>query len=1482
MNKKKLTPATPGKPSPGQTLIVGIGCSAGGVEALTQFFEQVTPDSGLAYVVILHLSPDYDSQLTQILQSVTSIPVTKVEERVRVVANHVYVVPPERHLQMADGDILVLPNARIEDRRAPVDIFFRTLAESQGSQAIAVILSGTGANGSMGIKRIKEGGGAVFVQNPREAAFNEMPRHSIATGLVDDILPVAQIPAKLLAYLQNRATVVIDLGPKPEAESQQQALGEVFAQLRQRTGHDFSNYKRPTLLRRLERRINVRNLSGLPEYVTFLREHPEEIQSLLNDLLISVTNFFRDSPVFATLENQIIPLLTHEKREDDIIRIWVAGCATGEEAYSLAILCAERTLDVLDAPRVQIFATDIDQAAIAIAREGLYTINDAADVSPGRLRRFFTQEGEQYRIRREIREMVLFAYHNVLKDPPFSRLNLVSCRNLLIYLNQTAQQRVLETFHFALNPGNYLLLGLAESIDGVSNLFATVNRERHLFQSRSVPMRSFPVPDMNQWQAYQIKPLPEPLPKGDKRSNERASYGELHQRLLEQYAPPSIIVNDEYDILHISERAGRYLQIAGGEPSKNLLKLIRPELRLDLRTAFYQASQQRTNVAVRQLKLRLDDQIQTLTLHVRPVLGEYDSARGFMLVLFEPTPEEAGDAERTLTSVGPAAHHLEEELIRAKAQLRLANEQHELQAEELNATNEELQAINEELRSSAEEVETSKEELQSINEELTTVNQELKLKVEEISLVGNNLQNLINSTDIATLFLDRSLRINLFTPAARDIFNLIPTDFGRPVTDITNRLDYTHLQADAERVLATLQPVEQEVRTTDGRVYMMRMLPYRTADDRINGLVVTFVNITQRKVAEEANYFLASIVESSQDSVITVNFDGIITSWNKASETLYGYSAAEAMGQSLGMLTLPQDLSEVLRLTEKIKQFQRVETYETVRVTKDGKSLILEVVLSPVKDTAGQVIGVSSVARDTTQRKEAEQALRESEKRFRLTIEAARMGTWDWNLVTGQVIWNEQHFRLFGMNPQPGPLSSSDYFAHVHASDRERISRQLQEAIDHRTVFDAEFRAVLEDGSQRWMSGYGRVVEEIDGKATHMSGVMLDIDTRKRAEETLRESDQRKDEFLAMLAHELRNPLAPVRTTLQTLGLGADQTETMSAALALMNRQVEHLVRLVDDLLDVSRINRGKITLHLEPLDLNALLQEASAVMRHRFEERRIELSVSGPNEPIYLSGDATRLTQVTTNLLTNAVRYTPEGGQVWVSLELVNQESNQSMACLRVRDNGIGLAADQLERIFELFAQVDNSLARTQGGLGLGLTLVKRLVERHGGRVQARSGGLGLGSEFVVYLPVLSVLPEPVQAPSTPVSAVAVKQRILVVDDNQDAANSFAMLLELSGYPVDVRYSGEQAIEAVQQVKPEVVLLDIGMPGLDGFETARKIRQQKWGRSLILIAMTGYGQAEDKRRSQEAGFDGHLVKPVELESLIQLLASLPPPGNPA
>lgn len=842
-------------------LVVGMGASAGGIQALRTFFEQVAPDSEAAYVVILHLSPDRDSQLAEILQNVAAIPVAQVTEKVRVEPNRVYVVPPNRHLVMVDGHLAVTPNQTVEERRAPIDIFFRTLAESHGELGVAVVLSGTGANGSMGLKRVKERGGAVFVQNPREAEYDDMPRHALATELVDASLPVAEMPAKIVEYRRNlivrrRFPVAPEISP----DQQQQALREIFTQLRARTGHDFSNYKRPTLLRRIARRMNVRNIAALPVYAAFLRTDADETHALLKDLLISVTNFFRDHRAFAALEREVVPRILDDKPPNAPIRVWVAGCATGEEAYSVAMLLTERTLNAPHAPRIQIFATDIDETAIATAREGFYTANDAADVSPERLRRFFHADGTGYRVRRELREMILFAQHNLLKDPPFARLDLATCRNLLIYLNQTAQTRVLETLHFALNPGGFLFLGNSESIDGASDLFAPLEKEHRIFQSRASHIKKPPpLPALTPTIRFENL-LPtrseETAPVGVRHWTERLSAVGLHQQLLEAYAPPSLVVNEEYDIVHVSERARRYLEIPAGEPSFNLLKVAKEDLRLDVRTALYQAAQRRTTIKTGSLTVRHADRAEAVHIVVRPMLeGAETDAHGFFLVLFEPaaasdTGEMPAYAETSLAE--PVARQLENELTRTKTQLRAAFEQHEVQTEELRASNEELQAINEELRSAAEELETSKEEAQSLNEELSTVNQELKVNIEEVTQSKNNLLNLINSTDIGTIFLDRAFRVQLFTPAAGKIFNLIPNDFGRPLSDITHRLREDDLLTLAETVLDKLQTIEREVRTLDGRDFLMRLLPYRTADDRIQGVVVTFFDITARARAEEA------------------------------------------------------------------------------------------------------------------------------------------------------------------------------------------------------------------------------------------------------------------------------------------------------------------------------------------------------------------------------------------------------------------------------------------------------------------------------------------------------------------------------------------------------------------------------------------------------------------------------------------------------
>jgi two-component system CheB/CheR fusion protein len=832
--------------------LVGIGASAGGLPALQRFFQHTPPDSGLAFVVILHLSATHESSAAEVLQHTTAMPVHQVTEAVAVAPNHVYVIPPAQDLSMLDGEIQLQARESPGERRAPIDLFFRTLADSYGSAAAAVVLSGSGADGANGVARIKEAGGVTLAQDPDEAEFAEMPRNAIATGMVDYVLPAAALPQALLDYGRNAASVQLPASaaqqpsepatPAAPAPHDTDALREIFALLRVRTNHDFSQYKRPTVLRRIARRMQVHGTPDLPAYLQILRAQPDELQALKRDLLISVTNFFRDAEVWLTIES-LIPELFAGKQAGEQVRVWVAGCATGEEAYSVAMLLHEYAATLPHPPAIQIFATDTDEDAIAVARQGLYRDTIAADVSAERLARFFVVEQGRYRISREIRDLVLFAVHNVLRDPPFSHLDLVTCRNLLIYFNRTMQEQVLNLFHFTLLPGGYLLLGTSESTDVVPNLFTAIDKSQRLFQrSMTSPRMSVNMPRMTLTNPSYQRLIAGSA--GDTGSTQRLA--EVHQQLLTQYSPPSVLINPDYDIVRLSRRGGRYLELAEGEIVANLLKLIHPSLRIELRAALFQATQQGDPVETRRVHLDIQGEPRLVSMLVQP-LREPDWLRGYTLIIFNESADLSGTEHGQIADAEPLVRQLEDELQRTKDQLRTMIEQYETTNEEYKAANEELQAINEELRATTEELETSKEELQAINEELTTVNQEMKFKVEELSLANSDLQNLLASTQIATIFIDRELRIRRYTASAQSIFNLIPSDVGRPLAHITHKLEYDQLTADATQVLETLAKVEREVQSNDGQTYLMRMVPYRTLEDKIDGVTLFFVGMSERR-----------------------------------------------------------------------------------------------------------------------------------------------------------------------------------------------------------------------------------------------------------------------------------------------------------------------------------------------------------------------------------------------------------------------------------------------------------------------------------------------------------------------------------------------------------------------------------------------------------------------------------------------------------
>lgn len=981
--------------------IVGIGASAGGLAALRELFAHVPADNDLAWVVVVHLSPEHESHLAALLQPQVRMPVQQVGETVPIEAGRVYVIPPNANLEAIDTHLRL---SQLEERRrerAPIDHFFRTLSRTHDGHAVGVVLSGTGGDGTIGLKEIKEKGGLSVVQDPDEAEYDGMPRSAVATGLVDLILPLAEIPGAILRYAHTRPRLTMPPeGAEPE-DDERVLLQKVFAQIRAHTGRDFSRYKRSTILRRTARRMQIRQVEELSRYLDVLRADPEEVRALAEDLLITVTNFFRDSEVFEVLEREVVPQLFEGKSPDDEIRVWTVGCATGEEAYSLAMLLVEEAGRRADPPRVQIFASDLHERSLEKARAGFYPGEIEQDVSPARLKRFFEKENGAYRIRKELRELVVFAPHNVMGDPPFSRIDLISCRNLLIYLRREVQPDVVALFHYALNPDGFLVLGTSEGVEA-PDLFRIEQKKECIYRKRNVraPESTLPVfPDTTRRLVDGARRRTGPVEPG--------THGTVHQRLLERYAPPSLLIAPDDRVVHLSEGAGRYLVHPRGDVTANVYQLVRQELRIPLRAAIHEARERRRRLQSPPVAVRFNGESGEVLVHVLP--SESPEEDGFALVLFEeqrmvPSPpaglpdvgtEDSGTASRV--------EGLEAELDHSRRTLQAIIEDYETSQEELRASNEELQSSNEELRSTMEELETGKEELQSMNEELHTVNQENRHKVAELAQLSADLQNLMAATEIATLFLDRDLRILRFTPNVAEVFNVRVTDHGRPLTDITHRLGSDRISADAEQVLDTLKPVEREVQDEGGRWHLSRVLPYRDTRDRVEGVVVTLVEITRLKEAQgaleeserqlrataaslvEERSRLEAVLRSLPVGVWVADDEGRMIMKKEAADRIWAgeapladgveqYEAYAAWHPETGERLGPRDypVARALETREPVKAVELdIERF-------DGTHGAVLVSAAPVLDEDGGVIGVVGIGLDITDRRLTEQTLRKA------------------------------------------------------------------------------------------------------------------------------------------------------------------------------------------------------------------------------------------------------------------------------------------------------------------------------------------------------------------------------------------------------------------------------------------------------------------------------------------------------------------------
>jgi two-component system CheB/CheR fusion protein len=1243
-------PEHPGPP------VAGIGASAGGLDAFKKFFAAMPSDSSIAFVVIPHLDPKHESMMAELLTRYTKMPVVEATDGMRVEANHVYIIPPNKYMTIS-GRFLQLSGPVV--RSGPptsIDLFLRSLAGDAQEKAICIILSGTGAHGTLGLKAVKAAGGLTMVQDPETAEYPLMPRSAIATGLADYVLPVEEMPEALIKYVQHYYLN----GGREETETPDY-LNQVLALLRVRTKLDFRYYRKKMLRRRIERRMSLSHFNQLSDYLSFLREHPDELQQLAKDLLISVTSFFRDPEAWHALETEVIAPLVRAKQPDDPLRVWSAGCATGEEAYSLGMLVLGQVAAAQKDCRVQIFGTDIDEGWLEVARHAVYPDSISSDVSPERLARFFTRVNDSsYQVGKHLRETVTIARQNLITDAPFSKLDLIVCRNLLIYLEPEVQRKVVSLLHFALLEGAFLFLGPSETIGRHTDLFEPVSKKWRIYR-RIGPTRperlEFPI-------ASAEEALPQPRRPAVVRPARPLNFADLtHRLLLDKFAPAAVLVSRKYEILYIFGTADRYLAVSSGVPTPDLMLMAREGLRSRLRSAIHKAVRENGPVTLTDVQVKRNGNYHPVRVDIVPV-QDPQVAEGLLLITFKDGGPELPPPQQPVEAVPEESmvRQLENELKATKEDLQSTIEELESSNEELKASNEEVVSMNEELQSANEELETSKEELQSVNEELSTVNNQLQDKVQELETSSNDISNLLNCTDIATIFLDAGFRIRRFTSATTRLFKVIDSDVGRSLGDIVKMLSDDDLLRDAQHLLRDLVPCEKEVQTEDGHWFVRRIMPYRTRDNRIDGVVITFVDITERKRAADAVVRrLATLVESSADAIFSKDLDGTIRTWNRGAERLYGYTGDEAVGRSVGMIVPEDRTEESATITTRLRRGEIIEQLETERVRKDGQSVPVALTVSPVRDSSGKVVSASVIARDISERKRAEQRLQDREERLEAIL----------NTAVDAIITIDQRGIIQSVNP-----ATERMFGYAVAEMLGQNVKMLMPAPYHEE-HDRYLADYLRTGVKK-IIGIGRevIARRDDGSTFPVDLAISEIPHLKLFTGMIRDVTLRK---------ELEREVVEV-ASLQQRRIGQDLHDTVGQELTALNLLAADLVEALrtnpaNGAALVERIIEGlrRSQVHLRTVLRGLLpvaveregLMDALADLADRIQkESKVTCTFDCP-KPVLVADNltATHLYLIAQEAVHNALKH-GQPQNIRISLE-----SNQLLV-LRVQCDGVGMPA--------------------------------------------------------------------------------------------------------------------------------------------------------------------------------------------------------------
>ena len=1326
--------------------IVGVGASAGGLEAYQELLKNLSARPGMAFVFIMHLAPQHKSMLTELLAKSTRMPVIEIRSGIPIEINHIYIIPPGNNVSIEGGKLKLNKMRDAGLKRMPIDWFFHSLAEEYGNRAIGVILSGTATDGTIGAEAIKAEGGIIFAEDEKSAKYDGMPQSAISAGCADFVLSPKKIANELERIAKHPLILSKGRAKVDKSITAPKNLEGVFDILRSAEGLDFAHYKTSTIGRRISRRMVLLKLENLKHYIKYLRENKDEVENLYEDLLLKVTSFFRDPDVFDTLKKRILPVIIKDKTKGQEIRIWVPGCSSGEEAYSIAMCLIEVMGNKKNVVPVRIFATDASESNIDKARRGVYGKNIQNDVAPERLKRFFTKTGSSYKVSKQLRDMCIFSKQDVISDPPFSNLDLISCRNLLIYFQTVLQKKVFHNFHYGLRPGGFLLLGNSESVGGYSSLFKILDRKQKIF------IKKYLSGDQKLKPSQKYYPLKKAEIKGkpDVPKSKEPDTGHLVERIvLDEYAPCGVLVDSDMEVVQFRGHTGRYLESAAGKPSHNLFKLAPKGLFQPLHTAIYKARGTKHTIKVEAKDLKHNGRKMKVNITVIPVKSG-PLKEEFFLILFDETGREAGlknlPKARGKSAVKDEKYvdSLQRELAETKEYLQAIIEEQENVNEEVKTANEEILSSNEELLSTNEELETAKEELQSSNEELITTNEELQNRNKEVFLLNNDLTNFLTSINMPVIMMGNDLVIRRITPQAEKNLNVISADIGRPIGRVKFNVDIPDFEKILLDVIESHSSKTFEAKDIEGTWYLIHVRPYRTLDNKIDGVVAIFDDITGRKhleqeLAHSKDEEFKAVFDNATDGIAIVDAESKkFYKGNDSISRMLGYSPGEI--KNFGVM----DIHPVKELHSVIEQFERlargeIPLAENLPVKRKDGSIFYADISAATIVIAGKTHMIEFF-RDTTNRKQAEDLLRTSEEKYRSLFVSSRDAIMTmepplWEYTSG----NPATIKMFKVKSEAEFLTYNPWkLSPEQQPDGRNSQEKVKEMIERAMRKGSNFFEWTHKRASGESFSTNVLLSRVElGEKVFLHVTVRDITEQRRLEKELKVAGEQKtaadikSRFTSMVSHELRSPLGAIKEGINLVfeGLAGEINEEQKDLLETAKRNTDRLGRLINNVLDFQKMESGKMDFDIRENDINEVVREVNKFMSLLAKEKRLDLAVDIDDSIAVLKFDKDRIVQVLTNLVSNAIKYTEEG-----SVKIIAKQEDD-VAHIIVRDTGMGIKAEDMGKLFQVFEQLDSTRDKKKGGTGLGLAISSDIILAHNGKIWAESK-IGKGSAFHFTIP--------------------------------------------------------------------------------------------------------------------------------------------------